>query len=103
MDCHSETTTVDLCSEPDCVNSTVMLETRAAGLKTHLPSHRMFKIHRIIFARDIGKIEGTAKDTLNSARGTLSGLKEGEPMPECIHCKTRISLPCWCCTDCTGE
>ena len=103
MDCHSEKTTVDLCSELDCVNSTVKLEA-PDGLKMHLPSHGMFKIHRIVFDRDMGRIEGTAKDALNSTRGTLSELKEeGKPMPKCTHCKTTISLPCWCCVDCTGE
>ena len=103
MDCHSESTTVDLCSEPECVNSTIT-RFRAADLKTHTPNHGMFKVHRIIFSRDLGCIEGNAKDALDSARGTLSELEEEKkPMPECVHCKTTISLPCWFCVDCTGE
>ena len=102
MDCHSEATTVDLCSEPECIDS--MVTFKAAGRKTHLPNHGMFKVHRIIFDRDMGRIEKTAKDALTSIRGTLSELKEGEKqIPECIRCKTTISLPCWCCVDCTGE
>lgn len=102
MDCHSQRTTVDLCSEPDCVGSTVKF--KAADRKAHLPNHGMFKVHRIIFDRDVGRIENTAKDALTSVQGTISELKEeGKPMPECIHCKTTISLPGWCCVDCTGE
>ena len=101
MDCHSERTTVDLCSKPDCVNSTVTFE--STDRKKHLPNHGMFKVHRIIFDRDTGRIEDAAKDALTSARGTLSEPNDGEPMPECVHCKTAVSLPCWCCVDCTGE
>jgi hypothetical protein len=102
MDCHSARTTVDLCSEPECVNSTVTF--KATDRKTHLPNHGMFKVHRIIFDRDTGRIEKTAKDALDAARGTLSELKEAEsPMPGCFHCKTTISLPCWSCVDCTGK
>ena len=102
MDCHSESATVDLCSEPECINSTIMF--KPADRKTHTPNHGMFKVHRIIFDRDTGRIERAAKDALDSARGTLSELeKEKKPMPECVHCNTTITLPCWCCVDCTGE
>ena len=102
MDCHDEGTTVDLCSEPECVNSAITFKT--ADRKAHTPNHGMFKVHRIVFDRDMGRVERTAKDVLDSARGTLSELEEGKgPMPECVHCKTTISLPCWCCVDCTGE
>lgn len=102
MDCHSATTTVDLCSELECTNSTVTF--KATDRKSHLPSHGMFKVHRIIFDRDMGRIERNARDALNSIQGTLSELKEAEkPMPECVQCKNTISLPCWGCVDCTGE
>jgi len=101
-DCRNDTTTVDLCSEPECINSTVTFE--EAGRKTHLPSHGMFKVHRMIFDRDTARLENLARDALDSARGTVSQLKrEGKPMPECAHCKTEVSLPCWCCVECTGE
>jgi len=102
MDCHSEQTTVDLCSEPECINCTVKFA--ATDRETHLPNHGMFKVHRIIFDRDIGRIEKTAKKALGSARGTLSELMEGEKsMPGCAHCETAISLPCWCCVECISE
>jgi hypothetical protein len=102
MDCHSASTTVDLCSELECIDSTVTF--KSTDRKTHLPNHGMFKVHRIIFDRDMGKIEKTAKSALDTAQETLSELKEAEkPMPGCAGCKTTISLPCWCCVDCTGE
>ena len=102
MDCNSERWTLDLCSEPDCINSVVKFE--ASGKKqVHLPTHEMFKVHRIIFDRDTRRIENTAKDALASARATLLELEEGQPKPECTHCKTAISLPCWYCVDCAGE
>jgi len=101
MDCHS-LETVDLCSEPECINSTVTFED--AEREAHSPNHGMFKVHRIIFNRDVGRIEKTAKDALDSVRGTLSEPTEGkEPMAGCVHCATAISLPCWCCVECTGE
>ena len=102
MDCHSERKTLDLCSEPHCVNSTIPFE--PADGKKHLPNHGMFKVHRMIFDRDMKRIEDDAKYELASVRGTLSKLeKEGEPMPECMRCKTTVLLPCWCCVDCIGE
>ena len=102
MDCHSESATVDLCSEPKCVNSTITF--KAANRKTHAPNHGMFKVRRAIFDRDTGRIERTAKDALDFARETLSELEEeNEPMPACVHCMTTISLPFWCCVDCPGE
>ena len=102
MDCHSEGTTADLCSEQECIASTVTFE--ASDRKKHTPNHGMFKVHRIIFDRDMGRIEKIAEGALNAARGTLLELKEGgDPMPGCAYCKTTISLPCWCCVDCRGE
>ena len=102
MDCRGGSTTVDLCSEPECVSSTITFE--AANRKAHTPNHGMFKVHRIIFDRDMGRIERTAKDVLKSVRETTSELKEGkEPMLACVRCKTTISLPCWFCGDCAGE
>lgn len=94
--------TVNLCSKSECVHSTVTFE--AANKKPHLPNHAMFKVYRFIFYRDIGRIERTARDTLNYARETISKLtEEGDPMPLCLFCKTPVSLPCWCCVECTGE
>ena len=101
MDCHSDRTTTDLCSEQECVDSTVTFDDDRVA---HFPHHGMFKVHRTLFDRDTGKIENTAKDALNSARSTISKLKEeGKSMTECIHCKKTITLPCWCCVECTGE
>ena len=103
MDCHNEKWTLDLCSEPDCITSVVKFDA-SDGSQAHLPTHGVFKIHRIIFDRDTRRIENAAKNALTSARDTLLELeKEGKPMPECMHCKTTTSLPCWCCVDCTGE
>ena len=93
---------MDLCSEPECINSTIEFE--AADRKTHLPTHGMFKVHRLIFDRDVAMIENFAKDRLSSAREIISQLKKKEkPMPECVHCKNAVPLPCWCCIECTGE
>ena len=93
---------MDLCSEPECINSTVTFE--EADRKSHLPNHGMFKVHRMIFDRDTARIENLAKDALDSVRGTISQLKkEQKPMPECARCKNTVSLPCWCCVECTGE
>jgi len=101
MDCHGETT-VDLCSESGCVDSTITFDDSDRG--THSPSHRMFKVHRFIFETEIRNIEYYAGITSSRAQGVLSELKEeGKPMPECIRCEVIISLPCWRCVDCPGE
>ena len=102
IECYNEDDSVDLCSDLECVNSTVKFE--GENRKAHLPSHGMFKIRRRVFDRDMGRIERLSKDALDSARGTISQLKkEGKPMPECVHCKKAVPLPCWCCVECTGE
>jgi hypothetical protein len=94
--------TVNLCSRSECLRSTIRFE--AADKKPHFPHHGMFKVYRFIFDRDIGRIERTARDTLNFARATISELEEEEdPMPLCLLCEVPVSLPCWCCVECTGE
>lgn len=94
--------TVNLCSRSECVRSTITFE--GADRKPHFPNHGMFKVHRFIFYRDMGRIERTARDALNSAREIISKLKEeGDPMPMCLACKAPVSLPCWYCAECTGE
>jgi lipopolysaccharide biosynthesis regulator YciM len=100
MDCSGEMT-MDLCSEPECVDSKVIFE--AADRKPHLPNHGMFKIHRVIFQRDVTRVENKAKVALKSARGIISRFKEEKSMPECVRCKATISLPCWSCVECTRE
>ena len=100
MDCRNDST-VDLCSEPECVNSTVTFE--AADGKQHLPNHGMFKIYRTIFDRDMTRVENAAKDALESARDILLQLKEEKAVPGCVHCRTAVSVLCWCCVECASE
>ena len=100
MDCTQPS--VNLCSRSECVHSTITFE--GADRKPHLPAHGMFKVHRFVFDRDMGRIERTARDTLKFARETVFQLKEERsPMPMCLRCKALVSLPCWCCVECTGE
>jgi hypothetical protein len=103
MDCHDKTT-VDLCSEPECLNSVVTLEDRPDLKAPHTPNHNMLKVHRIFFSRDTARTERNAKDALDDALQTLSDLEaKKKPMPECVKCQIVVSLPCWYCVDCTGE
>lgn len=103
MDCHDKTT-VDLCSELECLASTITLKQRKDLTVPHTPNHSMLKVHRILFNRDTGRVEKNAKDALEAARQTLSDLKaQKEPMPPCVHCKEAVSQPCWYCVDCTSE
>lgn len=72
--------------------------------KPHLPHHRIFKVYRFIFRRDMVGVMHTAKQVPDYAHGIISKLKRGEdPMPECAHCQTVVSLPCWFCMECRGE
>lgn len=98
MDCRTGST-VDLCPEPECMASTVIPK----GRKPHLPNHRMFKVRRYIFDRELPKIATTAGFVLSYAHSIISQLREeGNPMPPCRHCNTPVSLPCWRCANCTG-
>lgn len=103
MDCHNDTTTVDLCSETECLNSVITLESRSDLKAPHTPNHNMLKVHRILFTRDIARTERNAKDALEAARETISEIKAKKRMPKCIHCERPVSLPCWYCVDCTCE
>lgn len=100
MDCRNEST-VDLCSDPECVNSTVKF--KATDRKPHLPSHGMFKVYQTIFDRDLVRFKNTARDALDSALEVISELKDEGVMPECVHCSAAVSLPCWRCVECQGE
>jgi len=103
MDCHDKST-VDLCPEPECLNSVVTFEGRPDPKARHSPNHNMLKVHRILFSRDTARAERNAKDALGVAREKLSDLKAKKKfMPQCIHCQNVISLPCWYCADCTSE
>ena len=103
MDCHDKTT-VDLCSELECLNSVVTLERRPDLKAPHTPNHNMLKVHRILFDRDTAWTERNAKDALEAARRTLLELKlKKKSMPKCIHCQNVVSLPCWYCADCTSR
>lgn len=103
MDCHDPRSTVDLCQEPECLNSVVTFEDRPDLKAGHSPNHNMLKVHRILFNRDTAMAERNAKDALGAAREKLSDLKaKKKPMPQCIHCKDMVSLPCWYCADCTS-
>jgi len=103
MDCHDKST-VDLCPEPECLNSVITFEDRSDWKARHSPNHNMLKVHRILFNRDTVRAERNAKDALGAAREKLSDLKaKKKPMPQCIHCQNVVSLPCWHCVDCTSE
>ena len=103
MDCHDRAT-VDLCAEPECLNSAVTFEDRPDLGSGHSPNHNMLKVHRIVFNRDTARTERNAKDALGAAREKLSDLKaKKKPMPQCVHCQNVVSLPCWYCVDCTSE
>lgn len=98
MDCHIWKI-IGFCSDPKCPDPRDWYFD-----KPHLPSHRTFKVSRIVFDRDIGFTETRVGSMLDSARGTISRLKEeGEPMPKCEYCEIAVSLPCWCCVECPGE
>jgi hypothetical protein len=103
MECHDKTT-VDFCSEPECLNATVTLKKRKDLIAPHTPNHSMLKVHHVLFSRDTGPAEKQAKDALEAARDTLSDLEaQGEPMPPCAHCKEKVSQPCWYCVDCNSK
>lgn len=103
MDCHDKST-LDFCSEPECLNSVVTLERRPDLKVPHTPNHDMLKVHRILFDRDTARTERNAKDALEVACQTLSDLRaKKKPNPKCVYCQNLVSLPCWYCVDCTSE
>jgi len=103
MDCHSNDT-LDLCSEPECLDSVITSKGRPDLEAPHTPNHDMLKAHQILFDRDTARTKKNARDALKAVRSTVSDLEaKGGPMPECICCQNVVSLPCWCCVDCAGK
>lgn len=85
--------TVHLCSEPECVDSTVTFGI-TGHRKPHLPNHRMFKVRRYIFSRDIARIQKAAMEVLELERENFAwSKKEGGPIRECMSCKSMVSPP----------
>ena len=104
MDCPGMKT-LDLCSEPECLNSVIIPEC-LPGLEVpwHTPNHDMLKVHRILFDRDTSRVEQKARDVLGVVRNMISDLKvKKKPLPGCVRCRNVVSFPCWYCMDCTGE
>ena len=103
MDCDFSST-LDLCSEPECIGSAVTTRDFTGSDVLHTPKHDMLKVHRILFDRDVSQAQLDAWFRLGDARNTISDLEANKkPMPECIRCRDAVSLPCWCCVDCKGE
>jgi len=92
---------------------------------THLHTHEVAKVRRIIHIRDFGRLYQDASKALHFARTVFSPAKlfhlesgydsdfppqsdsgADSPMhpsksldPTCAHCKGAISIPCWCYVD----
>jgi len=93
LDCRGDTT-LDLCSEPKCLNSTITFGT--ADRKPHSPSHGMIKTRRPIYDTKFGRVEEDARSMLPS----LSGMVDKQ-LFACDFCKTTLSAPGWNCLDCS--
>ena len=103
MDCRFNGT-LNLCSEPECLDSVVTVERRPGLGAPHGPNHDMLKVHSILFDRNMPFKERCAKYRLETAWNMISALEaEKKPMPKCLCCHNVVSLPCWCCIDCYGE
>jgi hypothetical protein len=101
MDCRDELEGyLNLCSEPECVNSTITFGVR--DRKPHSPNHWMFKVYRFIFDRDMNAAKEDAWLALTLTDDPISRFTEWDE-PACAHCKVTVSLPCWYCAQCTGK
>ncbi|KAI0043931.1 hypothetical protein FA95DRAFT_1627537, partial [Auriscalpium vulgare] len=81
LDCESKKdntfNTLDLCDAESCVNSVVPIETREDLATPHLPTHHVYKVRTTILGRQLGKLDGKARE----------GLKTVEPL--CVLLATR--------------
>lgn len=91
---------MNLCSEPECVNSRVKFED--PDRKPHLPTHRMLKTRRFIFDREIARVENAARNDANILHSAILQFREAS-IPKCTYCKTVVTLPSWFCAECAGE
>ena len=91
MDCLDKST-VDLCSEPECLTSSIIPGLTLVDLAVpHTPSHSMLKVHRLLFDRSIAVQEARSRIILHVARAVISDRvkAQGKVMPPCAHC-----IPC---------
>ncbi|KAI0806043.1 hypothetical protein BC629DRAFT_1138761 [Irpex lacteus] len=70
LDClssESEAKTVDFCDNPDCPQTTFVVDIRDPE-KRHLPSHDVFKVRSVVHLRDVPRVSELAGNALSVAR-----------------------------------
>jgi hypothetical protein len=103
---------IDLCSDVQCLESTISTSKRSDLREPHLPSHDMLKTRDTVVLRDLGLVfekasTAIAKGKLLLRPADISERAEESPNAStlklrCSVCTEEPSLPCWFCTDCPG-
>ncbi|KAF8509109.1 hypothetical protein BU17DRAFT_56323 [Hysterangium stoloniferum] len=105
--------TVDLCDTPECVAASA---TRPDLMRSHLPTHDLIKVRRIVHFRQYGSMVKKAEAALKRARSLfgqyLETDKQGTRLldssneqhrPTCGGCHKPVTQPCWYCVQCQGD
>nr|GAT60452.1 predicted protein [Mycena chlorophos] len=105
--------TVDFCDTQACMTAKVV----PSGMtRTHLPTHDLLKLRRVVHIRQFGKTYREAKEALVRARKLFpfaeDALEDGHgsmdrrqsimppPPPRCAACREICEQPCWFCVQC---
>ncbi|KAF7297297.1 hypothetical protein MIND_00962900 [Mycena indigotica] len=109
LTCRLEDTfdTVDFCDTSDCMSAQVV----PSGMtRTHLPTHDILKLRRVVHIRQFGKTYREAKQALTKARQLFPSPDQDEDAdlrhtgvtspPRCASCGLHVAQPCWFCVQC---
>lgn len=104
--------TVDFCSKPGCLGSTIRASDRDRHdlLKPHVPTHDLIKVRRNLLQRQLAQAFVRAKNVLTEFRTSFKASGIGRQDTEyadsprcCSGCKIAIEFPCWYCLECLGK
>ncbi|KZT73469.1 hypothetical protein DAEQUDRAFT_414712 [Daedalea quercina L-15889] len=114
--------TVDLCSDPRCLASTIDQDQYAELNSPHLPSHDIFQLRTTMHERERRQYNARAREALDNAQtilnnswalpvgdsdspkgnGMTSTGRMAHGIPRCQGCGAAVQRPCWYCVECYG-
>ena len=105
--------TLDLCSDPRCLASTVDIRQRPDLSSPHLPTHELFQLKKTVHSRERQQHDAQARaalrramELLNEMNATsafsLDGGEQSGVSPKCFQCECKVESPCWYCAECDG-
>ncbi|KAH9838710.1 uncharacterized protein C8Q71DRAFT_752552 [Rhodofomes roseus] len=105
--------TLDLCSDPRCLASTVTPTQRSDLASPHLPTHDIFQLRKTMYMRERQQYDAQVREALRRSHATLDELDAPDSGPNtssmvnrklrCLGCEGGVKWPCWYCVECDDD